>query len=166
MSAGAIRVIARILFLICGLVAFVTAVPYAMLRGVDLPRQSEWVIFVIALVIVGLVSSAVAVSPRSWLAHAFKTDLDDQRLFASPLQLLSAFAASFYVIAMLAYFAPHSWNLNPQLMFALCPMYFLKLTFDPSNAVVFLLLAPMNAAAYGALGVTLACAGLAFRGRI
>ena len=165
MSASAIRVIARILFLVCGLVSLVTTVPYAMLRGVELPRQSEWVIFVIALAIVGLASSAVAVLPRSWLAHAFKTDLNDKTLFASPLKLLSVFAAFFYVIALVAYFAPHSWNLNPQLMFVLCPMYFVKLTFDPSNAAGFLLLAPMNAATYGALGVSLAYVGLAFRGR-
>jgi L-lactate permease len=41
-------------------------------------------------------------------------------------------------------------------------MYFVKLGFDPSLVAVFFLLAPMNAAAYGALGVTAAYALLAF----
>jgi hypothetical protein len=47
-------------------------------------------------------------------------------------------------------------------MLSLCPMYFVKLAFDPSLVVVFFMLAPMNAAVYGALGVTLGCAWLAF----
>jgi hypothetical protein len=165
MSGGAIGITSRILFLVCGLVSLATGIPYAMLRGIDLPVQSEWIIFLIALALVGLASSTFAVLPRSWIGHVCRTDRDDKRLFSSPLKHLGAFAALFYLTALVAYFAPHTWNLNPQLMFALCPMYFVKLTFDPSPAAVFLLLAPMNAAVYGALGVTLGCLGLAFRGR-
>jgi hypothetical protein len=44
-------------------------------------------------------------------------------------------------------------------------MYFVKMTFDPSLVAVFFLLAPMNAAAYGSLGLTLGYAWLAFRTR-
>jgi hypothetical protein len=40
-------------------------------------------------------------------------------------------------------------------MLILCPMYFIKLTFDPSPIVTFLLLAPMNAAVFGSFGLTL-----------
>ena len=47
-------------------------------------------------------------------------------------------------------------------MLSLCPMYFVKLAFDPSPVAVFVMLAPMNAAVYGALGVTLGYARLAF----
>ena len=47
-------------------------------------------------------------------------------------------------------------------MLSLCPMYFIKLAFDPSLVAVFFMLAPMNAAAYGALGVTLGYGWLAF----
>ena len=45
-------------------------------------------------------------------------------------------------MALIAYLAPHSWNLNTQLMFSLCPPYFVKMTFDPSLVATFLLLAP------------------------
>jgi len=76
-------------------------------------------------------------------------------VFFAPLKLLTAFAAIAYLVAVIGYFAPHRWNLNPQLMFVLCPMYLLKMNFDPSAAQVFLLLAPMNAGVYGALGMTL-----------
>jgi len=164
-AGRAIRITSRIVFFGCGLISLLTGVPYAMLRGVDLPVQSEWVIFVVALALVGLFSLALALLPRSLIAKVCKKDRDDERLFSTPLKLLGRFAAISFLLALVAYFAPHSWNLNPQLMLALCPMYVVKMTFDPSPISIFLLLAPMNAAVYGSLGVTLGYAGLAFRGR-
>jgi len=164
-AARAIRITSRIVFLVCGLISLLTGVPYAMLRGVDLPLQSEWVIFVVALALVGLFSLAAALLPRSLIAKACKKDRDDERLFSTPLKLLGGFAAISFLLALVAYLAPHSWNLNPQLMLALCPMYLVKMTLDPSPLSIFLLLAPMNAAVFGSLGVTLGYAGLALRGR-
>jgi len=164
-AGRAIRITSRIVFFGCGLISLLTGVPHAMLRGVDLPVQSEWVIFVVALALVGLFSLALALLPRSLIAKVCKKDRDDERLFSTPLKLLGGFAAISFLLALVAYFAPHSWNLNPQLMLALCPMYVVKMTFDPSPISIFLLLAPMNAAVYGSLGVTLGYAGLAFRGR-
>ncbi len=134
-----------------------------MLRGAELPVQSEWVIFVVALGVVGVFNVALAVLPRSWIARACKKDRDDEQLFSAPLRLLGGLAAISYVLALVAYLASHRWNLDPQLMLALCPMYFVKMTFDPSPVTVFFLLAPMNAAVYGALGATLGYALLAFR---
>jgi hypothetical protein len=165
MAGRVVRVTSRIVFIVCGLISLLTGVPYAMLRGVDLPVQREWVIFVVALVLVGLFSLAVALLPRSWLGKLCQKDRDDDRLFSAPLKLLGGFAAISYFLALVAYLAPHSWNLNAQLMLALCPMYLVKMTVDPSPVSIFLLLAPMNAAVYGSLGVTLGYAGLAFRGR-
>ena len=165
MSGRAVRITARIAFLLCGLLSLLTAVPYAMYQGQDLPVQSEWVPFAVVLGLLGIFSVTLAVLPRSWIAKACKTDRDDERLFSVPLRLLGGFAAIFYVLALAAYFAPHRWNLNPQLMLSLCPMYFVKMLIDPSPVVVFFLIAPMNAGAYGALGTTLGYALLAFRGR-
>jgi len=136
-----------------------------MLRGAELPVQSEWVIFVVALALVGVFSVTLAVLPRSWIARACKTDRDDEQLFFAPVKLLAGFAAISYLLALVAYLAPHSWNLDPQLMLALCPMYLVKMMFDPSLVATFLLLAPMNAAVYGALGLTLGYAWLALRKR-
>ena len=133
--------------------------------GLPLPFQSEWVIFAVALALVGLFSVTLAMLPRSWIAKACKKDRDDERLFSAPLKMLGAFAAIAYLVALVAYLAPHSWNLNPQLMFALCPMYFLRMNFDPSLVLTLFLLAPMNAAVYGALGSTFGYAWLAFRKR-
>lgn len=163
MAGRAIRITARIVFCTCGLISLLTAVPYALLQGVDLPVESEWVIFVAALAVVGVFSLAVGLLPRAWIAKVCKRHRDDPRLFALPLKLLAAFAVISYLTAVFAYFAPHTWNLNPQFMLVLCPMYFVKMTFDPSPALIFLLLAPMNAAVFGSLGLTLGYACLCVR---
>jgi len=169
MARRAVTITARIAFLFCGLISLLTAVPYVLLRGIDLPVQSEWVIFAIALTLVGVSSATLAVLPRSWIAKACgrerNRDRNDGRLFSVPLKVLGRLAAISYLVAVVAYFAPSGWGLNPQLMLSLCPMYFVKMTFDPSPLMIFLLLAPMNAAAYGALGITLGYAWLAFRER-
>jgi hypothetical protein len=165
MSGRAIRTTARITFFFCGLISLVTSVPYAALRGAELPVQSEWVLFVIALALVGIFSVMVAVLLRSWIAKACGRDRDDERLFSAPLKLLGIFAVISYFVALVAYLAPHSWNLNPQLMLVLCPMYLVRMNFDPSLVATFLLLAPMNAAVYGSLGLSLGYARLALRKR-
>lgn len=165
MSGRAIRISARIVFVVCGLVSLFTGVPYVMLRGVDLPVQSEWVVFTVTLALVGVFSVVVGLLPRLWIAKACKRDRDDEQLFSAPLKALAGFAAVFYLIAVFAYFAANRWNLNPQIMLSLCPMYLVKMTFDPSPVAIFFLLAPMNAAVYGALGLTLGYAWLAFRRR-
>ena len=160
MSGRAVRIASRIAFLVCGLTSLLTVVPYVMLRGVDLPVQSEWVLFVGALALVGVASVTLGVLPRRWIAKVCKRDRDDDRLFSIPLRLLGGFAAMAYLVAVVAYLAPQRWNLNPQLMLALCPMYFIKMTFDPSLILTLFLLAPMNAAVYGSLGLTVGYAWL------
>jgi hypothetical protein len=162
MPGRAIRTTSRIAFVLCGLISLFTGIPYAMLQGIGLPVQSEWIIFVVALALVGLFSVTVAVVPRAWIAKACGKDRDDEQLFSAPLKVLGGFAASSYLVAMFAYFSPNRWNLNPQLMLALCPLYLVKMTFDPSPVAIFFLLAPMNAAVYGALGLTLGYVWLAF----
>ena len=134
-----------------------------MLRGSELPVQSEWVIFVAILGLVGLFSLLLAVLPRSWIAKACKKDRDDDHLFLAPLKWLGGFAAIFYLLALVAYIAPRRWDLDVQLMYSVCPLYFVKMTFDPSLLTTFFLLAPMNAAVYGSLGLIVGYAWLAFR---
>jgi hypothetical protein len=165
MPARAIRITSRFAFFLCGAISLFTAVPFLMLRGAGLPVQSEWVIFVAMLALVGFFSVTLAVLPRSWIAKACGKDRDDEQVFSAPLKWLGGFAAISYLLALVAYLAPHSWNLDPQLMLPLCPLYFLKLNFDPSPVITFFLLAPMNAAVYGSLGVTLRYAWFAFRKR-
>ena len=136
-----------------------------MLRGAELPVQSEWILFAVALALVGLFSVAVGVLPRSWIAKVCRKDRDDLQLFSAPLKMLGCFAAIFYLLALVAYLAPRRWNLDPQVMFSLCPMYYIRTMFDPSLGTVVFLLAPMNAGVYAALGLTVGYGWLAFRKR-
>lgn len=163
MAGRATRATARTIFVICGLVSLVTCAPYVLLRGTELPVQSEWIVYAVALGAVGVFSVLVGLLPRSWLAKLGKRDRDDARLFSFPLKVLGGFAALFYLVAVFAYFAPNRWNLDPGFMFPLCPLYFVKMTFDPPLIAAFFLLAPMNAAVYGSLGLTVGYAWLAFR---
>jgi len=166
MSAPAIRATSRIVFLLCGLTSLFTGVPFLMVRGgLPLPFQSEWIIFTAVLAWMGFFGVTLALLPRSWIAKACKKERDDTQLFLAPLKWLGSFAAISYLVALVAYLAPSRWNLDPQLMFSLCPLYFVKMTFDPSLVTTFFLLAPMNAAVYGSLGLTLGYVGLAFHKR-
>src|ERR1700749_1719961 len=106
MTGRATRIITRILFVICGVVSLVTAVPHVMLRGAGLPVQSEWIVFVVALGLLGLFSVMVGVLPRSWIAASCKKDRDDPGLISAPIKVLGGFAAIAYVIALVAYLAP------------------------------------------------------------
>ena len=162
MSGRVTRTASRIAFLLGGLISLFTCIPYVMLRGAELPVQSEWILFAVVLALVGWFSVAVGVLPRSWIAKACRKDRDDVRLYSAPLTVLSVFAVISYLLGLVAHLAPHSWNLDPQLMFSLCPLYFIRMTFDPSVLVVVFLLAPLNAGVYGALGLTLGYAWLAF----
>lgn len=155
MSGRGIRIVARAAFCACGLVTLFNALPYAILRGVDLPRQNEWMFFVGVLGPLGLTSLAAGVLPRSWIAGVLQIDREDARLFSTPLKALVWFAAVGYVIAACAHSIPNRWNVDPQFMLLICPMYFVKMTFDPKPAEIFLLLAPLNAGVYGALGIVL-----------
>jgi hypothetical protein len=158
MSGRALNITSRVIFFLCGATSFLTCLPYAMLRGIGLPWQSEWIVFLFWLALLGFVGVVTAVLPGSWLAKLWRRDREEPGLFSQPLKLLAIFAAVFYLLALVAYFAPHSWNLDAQLMFALCPLYLVKMTFDPSLVAVLFLLAPMNAAVYGCLGLTLSYA--------
>ena len=166
MPGRASRIAFRIVSILCGLVTLVTALPYALLRGVDLPVQSEWIPFLVVLGVVGTFNIVAGCLPRTWIGKLYRKPPDDARLFSSPLKLVAWFAAISYGVAAFAYSAPSAWNLNPQVMLVLCPMYFLKMTFDPSPLAIFLLLAPMNAAVFGALGLALGALFSALRKRV
>lgn len=163
MSGRALRITSRIIFWVCGLTSLLTAYLYVSEQGEDMPVQSEWVIFAVALGLVGAVSIMAGTIPRSWTAKLCKADRDAPGLFSKPLRLLAVFAAIAYLVACFGFFAPHTWQLNLQLMLALCPMYLVRTLIDPSPVWVLLVLAPMNAAVYGALGLTLAYAHMIVR---
>lgn len=164
MSPRALRIISRIVFWICGLASLVTSYLYVSEQGEDMPVQSEWVIFAVAWGLIGFVGVVAGTIPRSWIARICKSDREDRRLFSHPLMVLGIFAAIAYLVACFGFVVPHTWLLNLQLMMVLCPLYLVRTLIDPSPVWIFLVLAPMNAAVFGALGLTLAYAWMAARG--
>lgn len=165
MSGRAVTIISRIVFALCGITTLLTAGVYTLLQGEDLPFQREWVLFAVILGLLGVFSFAVAVLPRSWTAKMCRQQPENARLYASPLKLLVTFAAVFYLVAVAACYVPHTWNLNPQIGVAVCPISIIRAMYDPSAIAIFLILAPMNAAAFGTLGLALAYVRLALRSR-
>jgi hypothetical protein len=165
MSPRWIRITSRLAFFLCGATSLLTAAPFVLLRGAEMPYEREWIIFVAVLGIVGLFSVTLTMLPRSWIAKPLNKDRDDKQVFLAPLKWLGSLAAVAYIAALFVFLAPPRWNLDPQLMYFMSPLYFVKMQIDPSLLTVFCLLAPMNAAVYGALGLTLGYAWLAARKR-
>jgi len=158
MARRAINIAARIVFFLSGVVSLLLAALYMMLRGADLPSQNEWVIFAVVLSLVGAVNLLAAILPVSWTAKICRI-ADKSSLFLHPLRMFGVFAAVFYLLTVGLFFTPHEWNLSGFLWtFLLCPVYIVRETFDPRPLVIFLMLAPINAAVYGAIGSVIAFA--------
>lgn len=163
MPGSALNITARILFILSGVVSLVLAALYTMLRGADLPYQSEWVIFAVVLSLVGAVNVLVAIFPASWTVRICGVK-DRSSLFSLPLRMFGVFAAITYFITVGLFFTPHEWNLSGSLWtFLLCPVYIVRETFDPSLVGIFLMLGPMNAAVYGSIGTVVGLALLTSR---
>ena len=160
MPGRAAQIVVRIVFLLSGLVSCMATVPYAILRGVGLPYQSEWIIFVILFPLAGMISLLAAVFPASWTARIWRLHdsrlQDKSSLFSLPFKMFGAVAAVAYVLTITLYFTPHEWNLDSYLWtFLLCPVYLIRADFDPARAFIFGVLGPIDAFAYGAIGTAL-----------
>jgi hypothetical protein len=162
MAGRAINVTARILFFLSGAVSLLLAAFYTMLRGSDLPSQKEWIIFVVILGLVGAVNVLMAIFPASWTARIWRIN-QKSSLFSVPLRMFGVSAMVSYLLTAGLFFTPHEWNLSGSLWsYLMCPVYIVRETFDPRPVEIFLMLAPMNAAVYGAVGSGLGFVRVAF----
>jgi hypothetical protein len=152
MAGRGVNITARVVFFVCGVVSLVVAALYAMLRGSDLPSQAEWIVFTIVFGLIGVINVLAAIFPASWTARACRT-ADTSSLFSRPLRMLGGFAVVAYLVTVGLFFTPHEWNVSGHLWaFLLCPVYIVRVTLDPSAVELFLILAPIDAAMYGAIG--------------
>jgi hypothetical protein len=152
MAGRAVNITARLVFFVCGAVSALVAALYAMLRGSDLPSQSEWIIFTVVLGLVGAISVLAAVFPASWTARVCRVK-DKSSLFSLPFRMFGAFAVVSYLITVGLFFTPREWNLSGSLWtFLVCPMYIVRATLDPNAVELLLILAPINGAVWGAIG--------------
>lgn len=152
MPGRAVNVTARILFFLSGVASLAVAALYAMLRGAELPYQWEWVIFAVVLTLAGAVNVLAAILLTSWTARICRVT-DKSSVLPAVLPMFGVFAAVSYVITVGLYFTPHEWNLSGFVWtFLLCPVYIVRQTFDPRPVAILLILAPLNAVVYGAIG--------------
>jgi hypothetical protein len=152
MAGRATNITARILFFLSGVVSILLAALYRLLRGSDLPNQREWIIFAVVLALVGAVNVLVAIFPALWTARMWGIK-DKSSLFSLPLRMFGVFAVVSYLLTVGLFVTPHEWNLSGYLWtYLLCPVYIVRETFDPRPMEIFFMMAPMNAAVWGAIG--------------
>ncbi len=163
MAARAINLTARILFFLSGVVSLLLAALYTLLRGTDLPNQREWIIFAVVLALVGAASVLAAIFPASWTSRICRVT-HQSSLFSVPFRMLGVFTVVAYVVTVGLFFTPHDWDLSRFLwIYLLCPVYIVRETFDPRPREIFLMLAPIDAAVYGAIGAAIGFLLLASR---
>ena len=108
----------------------------------------------------------IALLPSSWRDKLCNIGPDTQDRSSIPIKLLGGFAGCAYLLTAGLDYAPVSWHLSPQANFLVCPACVLTITVDPSFGSVLLVLAPLNAAVFGALGAVLGYFFLAVRNRL
>jgi hypothetical protein len=156
----------RFAFFVCGLVTFAIGRLYAALFRLNFaagPASFESVV----LILVAVLALFIAFVPSSWIGRICDIDPTNRCRSSMPVKMLGGFAAFAYVIiAGPQFLSPSRYaSVDPALVFLLCPACVLTLTVDPSMETVLLLLAPLNAAVYGAFGGTLGYIFLAIRNR-
>ncbi len=125
----------------------------------------NWRMFSGLMVVIGGVTVVVSLLPSSWIERACGISADKVRS-SLPMKLLGVFAGLSYLITVGLDLAPHTWHVSTQLVYLFCPACVLTITVDPSLLSVLFLLAPLNAAVYGPLGVAFGYGILAVRNRL
>jgi hypothetical protein len=80
-----------------------------------------------------------------------------------PIRMLLGFAAFSYLLIVGLSLTGSALHLPPTIVYTVCPACALTITVDPSLSSVLLILAPVNAAVYGAIGATIASVLVAIR---
>jgi hypothetical protein len=81
------------------------------------------------------------------------------------LRLAIGLGALSYVITVAIYFVPSTWHPSTGTAFTICPACALTVTVDPSFTSVALILAPIDAIVYGAIGLNIGLIAEALRPR-
>jgi hypothetical protein len=154
---------ARFAFLLCGAVAVRMSAICRSLRTLFPDASGQWLTLSIALLTVGGVSLIAAIIPLKWIVKMRGADLDNEFQRKLPIRMLLGSAAFSYLSIVGLTLAGPALSLPPGIVYALCPACALTTTVDPSLSSVLLILAPVNAAVYGAIGATIAFALVAIR---
>jgi hypothetical protein len=151
---------ARLIFLLCGAVSVSISAACRSMRSFFPDSPGPWLILSIVLLLVGVVSLVAAIVPRKWVVKMHGADLGNEFPGQLPTRMLLGFATLSYLLVVALALVGSSLRISPGLLYAVCPACALTITVDPSLTSVVLILAPINAAVYGAFGATVVLVGL------
>jgi|SRR5579862_9302519 len=158
MANSRIQILSRLASFACGVISILVSNAYGAVFGaIGDPGHLSYGRLdshSVALAVVGGFAVIVSLLPTSWLRRLYNVG-PDEPLPSLPIKVLGGFAAFSYFLTVGLYFAPASWHPDPWLVFSVCPACVLTFTVDPSLASVLVLLAPLDAGVYGALGAVL-----------
>ena len=158
MAGRALRITARVVFFASGAVSIPMGYLFWDSRGTGLPYQAEWPVFACVPMAAGAVTVIAALLPRKWLAKLCRAAPDSQSLLSLPGKTWALFAAASYLVALAFYFTPRDWHPGLQSTFSMCVICGITSSIDPSDPslrAILLFMAPINAAIYGSIGLTL-----------
>jgi len=125
----------------------------------------KWLLFAVALALIGSLASVIALLPSPWLERVCYSGAATEHRSSIPVKMLAGFAVFSYLLTVGLDFAPLNWHLSANMIYSVCPSCVLTITVDPSFVAGALVLAPLSAAVYGALGALLGYSFLAVRNR-
>jgi hypothetical protein len=143
-----IQWLSRITLFVCGMTSLLISRRFFQFFAFGgFGSRNRWGIFGEALAAIGVGAIILAILPMS-------SDLKRRRI-STATKMLGLFAILGYVLAVGLTFTPSKWSPGPAQVYSACPSCILTVTVDPSLAAVIGLLAPLNAAVYGAGGAIL-----------
>ena len=141
----------RLAFFVCGVVTASVGRVYGGFQQFRPTDRMNWSPFYVVLVIVGLTAVCVSLLPIKWIGRIESDPVE--RKSSTSLKFLLAFAAVGFLLVIILGFAPPKAVQPPwALVYSICPACVLTLTVDPSLTFMIVLLAPINAAIFGAIG--------------
>jgi len=146
-------ILTRIAFCVCGAVTVSVWRVSTMLEKFDPNNHFYWFWFRVILLTLGGITVCLSLLPMTWSRQSHA--LHDPHSFNVPLLTLLIFAAFGYLAVIGIDLFPTSAAPSMKMVYSLCPACVATATVDPSLSAVLLVLAPMNAAVFGAFGVVI-----------
>jgi ribose/xylose/arabinose/galactoside ABC-type transport system permease subunit len=133
---------------ICGAITVLVARLFGSFKQLA-PGQANWSAFSGVLLAVGILAIIVSLVPASFIRKV-RPGFTDERRFS--IVFLVAFAAVGFAAAVSFALVPVTLSPSMTAVYSVCPACVTTATVDPSLATVVFLLAPVNAAVFGAFG--------------
>jgi hypothetical protein len=138
----------RIAVCICGVGTVLVARLFGRFKHLA-PPQANWSAFHGVLLAVGILAIIISLVPAA-LVRKVRLAFTDERRF--PTAFVGGFAAIGFAAALILALIPVTRNPSMTAFYCVCPACIATATVDPSFATVICVLAPLNAAIFGAFG--------------